>query len=142
MAREIHSDIIIFGGGIAGLWLLGRLREAGYSALLLESRALGGVQTSASQGIVHGGTKYALTGKLTGAMAGCACFGSTLVKLAGVFSRFRAIMTRNAGCGNRWNCDLIAFFIRKIDGGHFGSQGNRRNFRDMADRTIFVLTGE
>jgi glycerol-3-phosphate dehydrogenase len=67
MSREIETDIAIFGGGIAGLWLLGRLREAGYSALLLESRALGGVQTIASQGIIHGGTKYALTGKLTGA---------------------------------------------------------------------------
>jgi glycerol-3-phosphate dehydrogenase len=66
MIRTIDCDVILFGGGIAGLWLLGRLREAGYAALLLESRALGGVQTSASQGIVHGGTKYALTGKLTG----------------------------------------------------------------------------
>jgi len=67
MSREIETDIAIFGGGITGLWLLGRLRDAGYSALLLENRALGGVQTSASQGIIHGGTKYALTGKLTGA---------------------------------------------------------------------------
>ena len=67
MNREIQPDIVIIGGGITGLWLLGRLREAGYSTLLLESRALGGVQTSASQGIIHGGTKYALTGKLTGA---------------------------------------------------------------------------
>ncbi len=66
MSRIIDSDVILFGGGIAGLWLLGRLREAGYAALLLESRALGGLQTSASQGIVHGGTKYALTGRLTG----------------------------------------------------------------------------
>lgn len=66
MSRSIDSDVILFGGGIAGLWLLGRLREAGYAALLLESRALGGVQTSASQGIVHGGTKYALAGKRTG----------------------------------------------------------------------------
>jgi glycerol-3-phosphate dehydrogenase len=61
----VRTDIVLFGGGIAGLWLLGRLREAGYSAILLESAALGGVQTIASQGIIHGGTKYALTGKLT-----------------------------------------------------------------------------
>ncbi len=60
-----RADIVIFGGGIAGLWLLGRLREAGYAAILLESSALGGIQTIASQGIIHGGTKYALTGKLT-----------------------------------------------------------------------------
>ena len=66
MSRTIDSDVIIFGGGIAGLWMLGRLRDAGYSALLLESRALGGVQSMASQGIIHGGTKYALSGTLTG----------------------------------------------------------------------------
>lgn len=58
-------EVAIFGGGIAGLWLLARLRAAGYSALLLESRALGGIQTIASQGIIHGGAKYALSGNLT-----------------------------------------------------------------------------
>ena len=63
--EDVRADIVIFGGGIAGLWLLGQLREAGYAAILLESSALGGVQTIASQGIIHGGTKYALTGKLT-----------------------------------------------------------------------------
>ncbi len=62
----IQVDLAIFGGGIAGLWLLGRLRRAGYSTVLLESDGIGGVQTLASQGIIHGGTKYALTGKLTG----------------------------------------------------------------------------
>ncbi len=58
-------DIAIFGGGIAGLWLLARLRKAGFSAVLLETGALGGIQTIASQGIIHGGTKYALTGNLS-----------------------------------------------------------------------------
>ena len=62
---RIRVEVAIFGGGIAGLWLLARLRTAGYSALLLESRALGGVQTIASQGIIHGGAKYALSGNLT-----------------------------------------------------------------------------
>jgi len=66
MTREIDTDVLLFGGGIAGLWMLARLRTAGYSALLLEAHRLGGVQTPASQGIIHGGTKYALTGKLTG----------------------------------------------------------------------------
>ncbi len=58
-------DLLIFGGGVAGLWSLLRARAAGYSALLLESRALGGVQSIASQGIIHGGTKYALGGQLS-----------------------------------------------------------------------------
>jgi glycine/D-amino acid oxidase-like deaminating enzyme len=66
MDRPLDLDVILFGGGIAGLWLLGRLRRSGYHALLLESGPLGGVQTLASQGIIHGGTKYALSGTLSG----------------------------------------------------------------------------
>ena len=58
-------DIAIIGGGIAGLWTLARLSKAGYQAILLEADSLASVQTGASQGIIHGGTKYALTGKLT-----------------------------------------------------------------------------
>jgi glycerol-3-phosphate dehydrogenase len=61
----MQPDLLIFGGGIAGLWTLLRARQAGYQALLLESRALGGVQSIASQGIIHGGTKYALRGSVT-----------------------------------------------------------------------------
>ncbi len=59
------ADLAILGGGIAGLWLLARLRAAGYRAILLETRCLGGVQTLASQGILHGGVKYALGGHIT-----------------------------------------------------------------------------
>ncbi|WP_456412848.1 FAD-dependent oxidoreductase [Thiolapillus sp.] len=57
-----QPDLLIFGGGIAGLWTLLRARRAGYQALLLESAALGGLQSIASQGIIHGGSKYALKG--------------------------------------------------------------------------------
>lgn len=67
---QIHSlttDVIIFGGGIAGLWLLNRLTAAGYSAILFETDELGCGQTLASQGMVHGGIKYALGGALSGA---------------------------------------------------------------------------
>jgi glycerol-3-phosphate dehydrogenase len=63
--QQTRVDMAIFGGGIAGLWLLARLRNAGYSALLFETGALGGGQTIASQGIIHGGAKYALTGNLS-----------------------------------------------------------------------------
>jgi glycerol-3-phosphate dehydrogenase len=63
--QRVRADIAILGGGIAGLWLLARLRSVGYSVVLLESGRLGGIQTSASQGIIHGGSKYALTGKLS-----------------------------------------------------------------------------
>lgn len=58
-------DVCIIGGGMAGMWLLKRLRQAGYSAILLEKDALGAGQSVRSQGIIHGGTKYALTGTLT-----------------------------------------------------------------------------
>ena len=63
--QQLNVDVVIFGGGIAGLWLLARLRQAGYHTLLLETESLGAGQTRYSQGIIHGGTKYALTGKLT-----------------------------------------------------------------------------
>src|SRR5262245_31242728 len=55
-------DVLIFGGGAAGLWCLDCFRRAGYHALLLESKALGSGQTSQAQGIIHGGGKYALRG--------------------------------------------------------------------------------
>jgi glycine/D-amino acid oxidase-like deaminating enzyme len=64
--KTTSLDIVIFGAGIAGLWTLARLRQAGYRVALFERDAIGGVQSIASQGIIHGGTKYALTGKLTG----------------------------------------------------------------------------
>lgn len=66
MTAVLRCDVAIFGGGVAGLWLLNRLRQAGYHALLLEADRLGAGQTRYAQGIIHGGTKYALTGKLTG----------------------------------------------------------------------------
>ncbi|MCH7816705.1 MAG: FAD-dependent oxidoreductase [Proteobacteria bacterium] len=72
MTLTYSTDIVIFGGGIAGLWLLNRLRSEGYAAILLESDSLGGGQTIASQGIIHGGLKYALSGSITGAASAIA----------------------------------------------------------------------
>jgi len=63
--ERIAVDVLIVGGGIAGLWTLAKLRRAGYRAVLIESGALGHGQTRFAQGIIHGGTKYALTGRLT-----------------------------------------------------------------------------
>ena len=62
--NTIQIDTAIAGGGITGLWLLNVLQSRGYSAVLLEAGSLGGVQTLASQGIIHGGIKYALAGAL------------------------------------------------------------------------------
>ena len=63
----VDVDAAIIGGGIAGLWLLNLLNMRGYRTLLFEAHTLGGGQTLASQGMIHGGLKYALSGRLTGA---------------------------------------------------------------------------
>ncbi|UCD75580.1 MAG: FAD-dependent oxidoreductase [Phycisphaerales bacterium] len=67
MTREgpRNVEVLIFGGGAAGLWLLDELIRDGRDALLLEAHELGSGQTIASQGIVHGGLKYTLSGLLT-----------------------------------------------------------------------------
>lgn len=67
MPSELSTDVLIVGAGVAGLWLNARLRRQGYSTLLVESATLGGGQSIKSQGIIHGGAKYALHGALTGA---------------------------------------------------------------------------
>src|SRR5690349_3568480 len=62
MREAAEVDVAIFGGGIAGLWLLARLRSLGFDALLFEKNALGSGQTIASQGIIHSGVKYTFDG--------------------------------------------------------------------------------
>ncbi|MCK6418215.1 MAG: hypothetical protein L6Q57_04665 [Alphaproteobacteria bacterium] len=62
---EHNPDILIFGGGVAALWSLAYLREQGYDALLLCNEPLGGWQTLSSQGILHAGLKYALSGAIS-----------------------------------------------------------------------------
>jgi len=65
-AQDIrYYDMIVFGGGIAGLWLAGKLKRAGYNVILIEKNKLGGGQTLASQGMIHGGQKYTLQGSVT-----------------------------------------------------------------------------
>jgi glycine/D-amino acid oxidase-like deaminating enzyme len=86
-------DAIIVGGGIAGLWLGNALLRAGYNVILVEKDALGGTQTLASQGMIHGGQKYLLAGSVTSQAAAIskmpqrwqACFeGRGEVDLSGV----------------------------------------------------------
>ncbi len=67
MSQVLSTDVLIVGGGVAGLWLAARLRGQCYSTLLVENASLGGGQSVKSQGIIHGGAKYALHGALTGA---------------------------------------------------------------------------
>jgi len=61
----MQLDVVILGGGAAGLWLLDELFHNGLRCVLLEASRLGSGQTIASQGIIHGGLKYTLQGLLT-----------------------------------------------------------------------------
>ncbi|MBU1907807.1 FAD-dependent oxidoreductase [Patescibacteria group bacterium] len=63
MSITIPLDVLVIGGGSAGLWLLDELRRKGHSAVLVESDSLGKGQTIASQGILHGGMKHALVAR-------------------------------------------------------------------------------
>jgi glycine/D-amino acid oxidase-like deaminating enzyme len=64
----IELDALIVGGGVAGLMTLDAIHRRGGRAWLIERDALGRGQTVWSQGIIHGGLKYALGGS-TGAAA-------------------------------------------------------------------------
>jgi glycine/D-amino acid oxidase-like deaminating enzyme len=61
----LHYDMIVFGGGIAGLWVANTLKRAGYNVILIEKDRLGAGQTLSSQGMIHGGQKYVLQGAMT-----------------------------------------------------------------------------
>jgi len=63
--KPLITDILIIGGGIAGLWSCTKLRQLGYSVIVLEKEQIGSGQTIKSQGIIHGGTKYSLHGALS-----------------------------------------------------------------------------
>lgn len=57
--------IIIIGSGIAALWTANLLSENGFDVIVLEKDSIASNQTIASQGMIHGGTKYSLDGVLT-----------------------------------------------------------------------------
>lgn len=65
--QPIPLDAVVIGGGVCGLWTLARLRRAGLAVVLIEKSRLGDGQTIESQGIIHGGVKYALSGSASSA---------------------------------------------------------------------------
>lgn len=66
MTKNIrYYDMIVFGAGVAGLFLANKLKRAGYNVIVIEKDKLGGGQTLASQGMIHGGQKYTLQGQVT-----------------------------------------------------------------------------
>jgi glycerol-3-phosphate dehydrogenase len=64
-AEPKHTQIAIVGGGISGLWMMNVLGNLGFAVTLFERQELGHAQTFASQGMIHGGIKYALGGFTT-----------------------------------------------------------------------------
>ena len=63
--RTVTVDVAIAGAGVAGLWLANLLLSRGLEVAVCERGDVGGTQTMASQGLIHGGVKYALTGTAT-----------------------------------------------------------------------------
>lgn len=57
---ERDCDVAIIGGGIAGLWILNILMSKGFNVILIDNKSIGGTQTCASQGMIHGGQRYLL----------------------------------------------------------------------------------
>jgi glycine/D-amino acid oxidase-like deaminating enzyme len=80
--NRIRVDVTVVGGGIAGLWIVERLRARGYRTLAIERSAFGDGQTIRSQGMIHGGLKYALDGT----------FGRASQALADMPARWRACL--------------------------------------------------
>ena len=60
----IAVDVAVIGAGATGLWIANRALDQGLSVAVI-AREVGGEQTLASQGIIHGGLKYALVGRQT-----------------------------------------------------------------------------
>lgn len=58
-----ETDVVIVGGGIAGLWTQALLGKTGCRSIILEQHSLGQAQTLASQGMIHGGQRYLLAGR-------------------------------------------------------------------------------
>lgn len=127
MSSDEVVDVVIFGGGIAGLWLLNSLRNHGIDAVLLEADHLGAGQTIASQGMIHGGIKYALGGALTGASEAIAAMpdhwraclrgeGDVDLRGAGILSDVFH-MWSPGGIGSR----VTSFFASKVTRGRVDS---------------------
>ncbi|QGG79085.1 FAD-dependent oxidoreductase [Litorivicinus lipolyticus] len=117
---------LIIGGGVAALWLNAQAHARGHSTLAV-SPSLGAGQTLLSQGIIHGGTKYALSGALTQASEAikgmparwlAALAGDGGVDLSGArIACDHQLMIHDSSLGGR----LVQFFASKALAGRMES---------------------
>lgn len=63
--NNYSTDVVIIGAGVTGLWVHNCLNNMNINSLLLENNSIGNAQTLSSQGIIHGGTKYAINGVIS-----------------------------------------------------------------------------
>ena len=89
-ARTANVDVAFVGGGIAAFWLACLAQRRGLSVAVIASEPLGGEQTMASQGIIHGGGKYLMRRNLTRRSA-----SDSLAHLATMPARWRRCLTGN-----------------------------------------------
>ncbi|MBI5479955.1 MAG: FAD-dependent oxidoreductase [Deltaproteobacteria bacterium] len=108
-ASEHRVEIAVFGGGIAGLWVLNRLCSLGYDAILVEHATLGCGQTLTSQGMIHGGQRYTLQARKTGhseVMAAMAAAWAACLRGTGVIDLSR--VRRLSDCQHLWSPGSVA----------------------------------
>ena len=112
---NVKLDTLIIGGGIAGLWILDRQVERGRSAGLLEAQSLGEGQSISAQGILHGGTKYALSGLVpTGAREVSAMPGRWAESLTGTRSPdLSGVRVRTPDC-HLWRTDSVRSIVGMV----------------------------
>lgn len=116
----LSCDVAIIGAGIAGLWTAHRLRQQGLKVVLIEPYAVGRGQTVLSQGIIHGGLKYALMGSLSSASEAVADMPSIwhdCLKGAGVLDLSKATVLSDAQylwSSGSLRANVLSFFASKV----------------------------
>jgi glycerol-3-phosphate dehydrogenase len=61
--KDVDSDVVILGGGCAGLWLANEVTNAGYSCIVVDERQLGAFSSTRNQGWLQSGALYAAMGQ-------------------------------------------------------------------------------
>ncbi len=134
----MHVDVVIFGGGAAGLWTLDRLVRAGCICCLLEAGRLGQGQTIASQGIIHGGLKYTLAGMLTRSASSVRDMPAVWRDaLAGRRAPDLSNTRIRSECCYLWRTDSVSSRLGLI-GAHYGLSVSAEDLQDAARPSLLA----